>query len=60
MRPSLAMIHDTFSRKTRHQLREVFAALRELMTPPDPDKRPIPFMQPEDTAKKTSAARGNT
>jgi len=51
---ALAMNHDTFSRNTRNQLREVFDALRELMTPPDPPKRPIGFISPEDKGKKTS------
>ena len=37
---ALAMQHDTFSRNTRTQLKQVFDALRELMTPPDPPKRP--------------------
>ncbi len=54
---ALAMSHDTFSRNTRNQLREVFDALRELMTPPDPPKRPIGFINPEDKGKKTSGAR---
>ena len=31
---ALAMSHDTFSRNTRNQLKQVFDALRELMTPP--------------------------
>jgi hypothetical protein len=58
---ALAMNHDTFSRSTRNQLREVFDALRELMTPPDPPKRPIGFVNPEDKgSKKTSGARGKT
>lgn len=45
---SLAMNHDTFSRNTRNQLKQVFDALRELMTPPDPPKRPIGFVTPKD------------
>jgi hypothetical protein len=57
---ALAMNHDTFSRNTRNQLREVFDALRELMTPPDPPKRPIGFINPEDKGKKTSGVRGKT
>lgn len=44
----LAMQHDTFSRNTRAQLKQVFDALRELMTPPEPPKRPIGFVTPED------------
>jgi hypothetical protein len=51
---ALAMNHDTFSCNTRNQLREVFDALRALMTPPDPPKRPIGFVSPEDKDKKTS------
>ena len=53
---ALAMNHDTFSRNTRNQLREVFDALRELMTPPDPPRRPIGFVTPEDKGKKGSAS----
>jgi len=55
------MNHDTFSRNTRNQLKQVFDALRELMTPPDPPKRPIGFIDPEDKAsKKTSGAKLKT
>ena len=56
----LALSHDTFSRNTRNQLKQVFDALRELMTPPDPPKRPIGFINPEDKGKKTSGAKGKT
>ena len=49
---AMAMSHDTFSRNTRNQLKQVFDALRELMTPPDPPKRPIGFVVPEDKSKK--------
>ncbi len=55
---ALAMSHDNFSRNTRNQLKQVFDALRELMTPPEPPKRPIGFVTPEDKGKKTSGARG--
>jgi hypothetical protein len=54
---ALAMNHDTFSRNTRGQLKQVFDALRELMTPADPPKRPIGFVNPDDKGKKTSGAR---
>jgi hypothetical protein len=47
---ALALNHDTFSRNTRNQLKQVFDALRELMTPPEPPKRPIGFVTPEDRA----------
>ena len=49
---ALAMGHDTFSRNTRTQLKQVVDALRELMTPPDPPKRPIGFITPADNAGK--------
>ena len=55
---ALAMNHDTFSHNTRTQLKKVFDALRELMTPPDPPKRPIGFINPEDKgSKKSSGSR---
>ncbi len=59
---ALAMHHDTFSRSTRNQLKQVFDALRELMTPPDPPKRPIGFVTHEDQASprrksKTASAK---
>ncbi len=59
---SLAMSHDTFSRNTRNQLKQVFDALRELMVPPDPPKRPIGFVTPEEKAgrRKASQAKGKT
>jgi len=37
---------DAFSRGTRAQLKQVFDALRELMTPPDPPRGPIGFVTP--------------
>jgi hypothetical protein len=49
------MRHDSFSRTTRTQLKEVFDALRQLMVPPDPPKRPIGFVTPQD--KPTSPVR---
>jgi hypothetical protein len=39
----LELTHDAFSRNTRNQLKQVFDAIRELMTPPDPPKRFIGF-----------------
>jgi hypothetical protein len=35
----------------------VFDALRELMTPPDPPKRPIGFITPEDKPGKPGATK---
>jgi hypothetical protein len=37
---ALALKHDAFSRNTRNQLKQVFDALRDLMTPPEP---PTPY-----------------
>lgn len=51
---ALAQNHDTFSRNTRAQLKQVFDALRELMTPPDPPKRPIGFVTHKDQEKKAN------
>ena len=44
----LEISQDTFARNTRNQLRQVFDALRELTTPPEPAKRPIGFITPQD------------
>jgi hypothetical protein len=54
---SLAMQHDTFSRNTRAQLKQVFDALRELMTPPEPAKRPIGFVTHQDKPSKPAGAK---
>ena len=51
------MSHDTFSRNTRNQLRQVFDALRELTMPPDPPKRPIGFVTHEEKKGKPAAAK---
>ena len=61
----LALSHNSFSRNTRAQLTQVFDALRQLMTPPDPPKRPIGFLPLEQEkkdggSKKPSGARGKT
>jgi hypothetical protein len=52
----LAMTQDTFSRNTRNQLKQVFDALRELMTPPEPPKRPMGFLPMEDKKDKPKGA----
>ena len=57
----IAMAHDTFSRNARTQLRQLIEAVNQLMAPPDPPKRPIGFINPEDKGgKKTSGARSRT
>lgn len=54
---SLELSHDTFSRNTRLQLRQVFDALRELMSPPEPPKRPIGFMATQDKSKDGKSSK---
>lgn len=59
----LELSHDTFSRNTRNQLRQVFDTLRELadkVTPPEPPqqpKRPIGFLPLEDKPSKPSSTK---
>ena len=50
----LELSHDAFSRNTRNQLKQVFDAIRELMTPPESPKRPIGFVPLEDKKDKPS------
>ena len=52
---ALAITQDTFARNTKVQLKQMFDALRELMTAPAPDKRPIGFVYP---AEKTGGTKG--
>ncbi len=53
----LALSHDTFSRSTRAHLKQLIEAVNQLMTPPDPPKRPIGFINPEDKGSKKAQAR---
>lgn len=61
----LELSHDTFSRNTRNQLRQVFEALRELadkvtpVEPPPTAKRPIGFVHLQETPGKSKAAKGS-
>lgn len=57
---ALATQHDTFSRDTRNQLRQVFDALRELMTPPEPAKRPIGFVTHEEKNRPADKKASST
>jgi tRNA C32,U32 (ribose-2'-O)-methylase TrmJ len=47
----LAAQQDSFSQNTRAQLKQVFEALRQLMVPPDPPKRPIGFVTSKEKPK---------
>ena len=53
---SLELSHDTFSRNTRLQLRQLLDAVRELTAPPEPPKRPIVFVTQEDRMDKPKGA----
>lgn len=53
----LELSHDAFSRNTRNQLKQVFEVMRELMTPPEPPKRPIGFITHEDKPAKPSSTK---
>jgi ORF6N domain len=54
---SLALSHDTFSRNTRLQLRQLLDAVRELTTPPEPAKRPIGFVTHQDKPGRPAGAK---
>jgi phage regulator Rha-like protein len=49
---ALALGHESFAHNTRAQLKQVFETLRQLMTPPEPPKRPIGFVIDEEKAGK--------
>lgn len=54
----MSVQHDTFAHNTRVQLKQVFEAIRELMTPPEtPPKRSIGFVTPEENPSKPKAAK---
>jgi two-component sensor histidine kinase len=45
---ALALQHDTLAADTRAQFKEVIEALRALMRPPEPARRPIGFVTPQE------------
>ncbi len=45
---ALAFKHDALASNTRAQFKQVFDALRELMAPPEPKRRPIGFVYPNE------------
>jgi hypothetical protein len=48
---ALALRHDTLAANTRAQLRHVFDAIRELMASPEPKRRPIGFITPDNKTR---------
>jgi len=53
----LSLQHEAFAGNTRAQIKQVFDALRQLMTPPDPPKRPIGFVTADEKSGKPRAVR---
>jgi len=45
---ALALKHDALAGSTRNQFKQVFEAIRELLRPPDPIRKPIGFVTPND------------
>lgn len=45
---ALVLQHDSLAADTRAQFKEVIEALRALMRPPEPTKRPIGFVTPQE------------
>jgi hypothetical protein len=45
---ALVLQHDTLAADTPAQFKEVIEALRALMRPPEPTKRPIGFVTPQE------------
>jgi hypothetical protein len=45
---ALALQHDTLAADARAQFKEVIEALRALMRPPEPARRPIGFVTPQE------------
>jgi hypothetical protein len=56
----ISLKHDKLEHSTRVQLKQILAALRELMAPSQiPPKRPIGFVTPEDGTSKPNAHETN-
>ena len=56
----LELSHDTFSRNTKLQLRQLLDAVRELTAPPVPPRRPIGFVPQEEKKSKPTGKTGKT
>jgi hypothetical protein len=54
---ALAFKHDSLAANTRAQFKQVIDAIRQLMATPEPKKRPIGFVIPQEKGDKT---RGKT
>jgi hypothetical protein len=55
---NLELGHDSLSRTARLEIQQLFDAVRALMAPPDPPKRPIGFITPQDKPK-AGASKGS-
>ncbi|MBP1205083.1 hypothetical protein JOD97_003125 [Duganella sp. 1411] len=57
----MSLKNDTFEHNTRVQLKQVFDAIRDLMTPPEPaTKRSIGFVTPDVAPTKPKAAKAKS
>lgn len=52
---ALALRHEVLTANIRPQLRQVCEAIRELMSPPEPKRRPIAFIAPEEKKRGQNA-----
>jgi hypothetical protein len=57
---ALAFKHDSLAANTRAQFKQVIDAIRQLMTTPEPKKRPIGFFIPQDDDDKTRSKTSKT
>jgi hypothetical protein len=48
---ALALQHEHLAANTRAQFKQVFEAIRALMAPPEPKRRPIGFVTPEENKR---------
>ena len=60
MNEGLALTHDTFSRNTRAQPKQLIEAVNQLIALPDPPKRNIGFIDAEYKGSKKALARRKT
>jgi hypothetical protein len=49
---ALALRHDSLAANTRAQLKQAFDAIRQLMVPPEPQRRPIGFIIPNEKKRR--------
>jgi hypothetical protein len=58
--PAIQCANENFSRNTRLQIKQLFDAIRDLMPPPEPPRRPIGFVTPSEDKGKKGQAKNKT